>query len=342
MLQNNPSVSGKAGLLCNPLSGRLQGRMPAIRKLAAAYPAVIFLQASTPEQMGTAVDRMIAEGAELLILAGGDGTVQAVLNHLLANRHIDRQPLITIIPGGTTNMTASDLGIQGNPAKLLASLLLQLQQPVQEEQVIRRPVLCVRQETGPAVYGMFFGAGYIANGVKYFHKRIRSSGITGEIASAVVIVRFLISLLLRRRGAEFAALRAAVKIDGGREYQGHYTIVLASTLNRLLLGMRPYWGKGNGPIHTTFVRENAGRFWRSLLPLIRGRGDTLHEGDGYYSRNSHILELLIDGDFIVDGELFNAQIQHGPVRITVTEPLAFYTYAGNGRPRDNNQNLSQI
>jgi len=294
--------------------------MPAIRRIVTGYPEMIFLEASSAEQIGRSIDFMIGNGIELLVISGGDGTVQAALNHLLANRAVSDLPLLMIIPGGTTNMTALDLGFHGHPVKNLKLLTRQFRHPCPTS-LVRRPVLCIRQNTGTLLFGMFFGAGIIADGVEYFQERIKPTGMTGEFASLVVIMRFLFSLLLR--GWKAANMPASCRIDGGPEHHGHYTIILASTLNRLLLGVKAHRGTGSGPVHATFVNDGAGGFWRSLLLLIRGRGNPRADNYGYLSCNARTLELFLDGNFVVDGEMFNTQIQHGPLRITATEPVAF-------------------
>ena len=49
--------------------------------------------------------------------------------------------------------------------------------------------------------------------------------------------------------------------------------LFASTLDRLLFGMRPYWGREEEPLHITFVRQKPKHPLRSLWALLSGRGD---------------------------------------------------------------------
>lgn len=56
----------------------------------------------------------IEPGIDLLVIAGGDGTVRKVSRELLNRKRIDRQVPIAILPLGTANNIARTLGITGN------------------------------------------------------------------------------------------------------------------------------------------------------------------------------------------------------------------------------------
>jgi hypothetical protein len=79
--------------------------------------------------------------------------------------------------------------------------------------------------------------------------------------------------------------------------------LLATTLERLLFGARPFWGDEPGPIRTLMVRGPVERPLRSLLPLLRGRPDDRMLRAGYRSRNAERLSLAFDGPIAIDGEL---------------------------------------
>jgi hypothetical protein len=114
----------------------------------------------------------------LLVIVGGDGTVQGVLCHLFATQQPAQWPLLAIVPGGTTNMTALDLGHSGSPELILQQLkdsLLKRTSPVlASARTVRRA------GRGAKVYGMFFGVGLIARAVIFSQSRIKQLGITGR------------------------------------------------------------------------------------------------------------------------------------------------------------------
>ncbi|MEX2354199.1 MAG: hypothetical protein WD709_08430, partial [Gammaproteobacteria bacterium] len=145
----------------------------------------------------------------------------------------------------------------------------------------------------------------------------------GEFASALVIFRLLASLLLGRAASELTPVQVRISDDKDINRDRTCLLLFASTMDRLLLGMRPYWGHEDAPIRTTYIVNYPARLWRSLIAVLCGRGNSLAEEDGYHSRNNHTLELFMDGDYIVDGEFFMADSQHGPLRISTTEEIYF-------------------
>lgn len=243
---------------------------------------------------------------DLLVVVGGDGTLHGALGALFAPSHTAVRPSVLAVPAGTTNMSALDIGVGGNPVSVLTRLKQRLEQ--QRDGVLPatvRPVLAVRRAGAAPLCGMFFGAGIIARGVEYFTRNVRGSGITGEVASGVVVARFLGALL----GADGAGLATPVRADvegvPGLAAGGTYVALLASVLDRLLLGMRPYWGTGPAPIHFSAVRAGPVRLWRNLLPLLRGRGAALCAADGYVSRNVESLSMTVQGPFVMDGQCYD-------------------------------------
>lgn len=329
--------TARVGLLFNPLSGRIRKRREAIRCELAGIPGATCREAGSGAEMRAAVEAFVAADTDLLVIVGGDGTVQAVLNHLFSMGRSVRWPILAVIPGGTTNMTALDLGIQGSPEQNLQKLKKSLAER-DISPLIQRHVLCIEQIGSEKVYGMFFGAGLIARAVIFSQGKVKQLGVTGEIYSALIMLGYLAGALMGRRAGAWAPVRMSIyEGEGGQREEreetggagevelnrGTYAFLFASTLDRLLFGMRPYWGAGPEPLHVTFVHQQRKRPLRSLFRLLAGRGEVLKEEDGYHSLNTRSLELLMDDDYIVDGESFRANGQNGPLRITAAGPAAF-------------------
>ena len=312
----------KTAILLNPHGGRIRKRLGRIRELAAAIPGAIVHETDNLADMNRTIDELAESGVDHLVIAGGDGTVQAVLNRLFTGKPWSRLPLVSIVPGGTTNMTASDLGTSSNPEKCLQQLARCLMNDL-DVRLVTRSVLQIRQDQQPDIHGMFFGTGLIARGSEYFHRHVKKSGLTGESGSALVMLRMLTGLLTGRNAEERAPVRIRLTDDTGHTRDYNCMLMFTSTLDRLLLGLRPYWGGGNGAIHTTSLREHPHRLWRSLLTIVCGRGNSLDENNGYYSRNNSTIELLMDASFIVDGEFFVCESRRGPLMISQAGPVRF-------------------
>ena len=125
------------GLLFNPLSGRIRKRKDAIRRALTEIPGAVCREVTNAQEINASVDAFMDAGIDLLVIVGGDGTVQGVLCHLFATQPLAKWPMLTVVPGGTTNMTALDLGICGSPESILQQLrdyLLQQTPPLLLEQ----------------------------------------------------------------------------------------------------------------------------------------------------------------------------------------------------------------
>lgn len=322
-LQTDTQPLTSVGLLCNPLSGYNRKRLDAVRRAAATFSGSLYREASTVPEINATLDHFAAEKIDLLVVIGGDGTVQASLKHIFGSASFSKPPLLTIIPAGTTNMTAADLGIRGKPDRVLTLLNQRLQQAAPTAST-QRSVLRIEQQGMDTEYGMFFAAGIIASGVKFFTPQVQAMRINGELASGLVLIRYLARLLSGKTHESLSPVQLMIREDDGMAREERCLFIFASTMDHLLLGMRPYWGDEASPIHVTLVQPSPRRLWRSLPALLSGRGSKLKRADGYHSRNLQVLELHMDGDFIVDGELYQANSQRSSVKITTVGPVGFF------------------
>ena len=295
--------------------------MVAIRKNALTIAGGIYREASNKLEFEKVLNEFAERQLDLLVLIAGDGTIHAVLSHMLSRRIFSPLPPIVIIPAGTTNMTAKEFNAFGKPGKAMRRHTKKLAQS-RPPSFITRPVLRIQNGESSPEYGMFFGTGVITNGVKYFRKRVRGTGLTGEKASAIVLLRYLFSLLSGYGEDVHEHVKTGVQINEDNRTDEDCILIFATSLNRLLLGLRPYWGVQDRPVHTTLIRKSPNRLWRSILPLIRGRGGLLSEADGYRSVNLSTLTLTMTADYIIDGEIYSADENVGAVHISADDSIS--------------------
>lgn len=313
--------ANKIGILSNPLGGRAKNDITIIQELSRSIPGGIYREASNNAQFKTVLVEFSQSKIDVLVIVGGDGTIHAVLSYIFSSQVFSCIPLMAIVPAGTTNMTAKDFKISGKPAKILKKLASVLTGSTPYP-CISRPVMCIKNGNAAAHYGMFFGTGIIAEGVEYFQKNVRGIGITGEKASGIVLLRYFIALMMGQHGDEQKLFKIHIENNNEPGNDENCLLVFASSLNRLLLASRPYWGREEQPIHVTLVRHKPKRLWLSILPLLFGRGGKLSEENGYVSRNLFTLSLNMNGKFIIDGEIYTADMNNGAVRISASDTIS--------------------
>lgn len=317
------ALPARIAILLNPGSGRVRRQLPALRRIAATVPGALLQEAGDAQEIARALRHWRAGPQDLVVVLGGDGTLQAVLTALL-QRPAAGLPGLLVVPGGTTNMSASDLGARLKPEAALRALCAWLRGAGPAPQAVRRPVLRIDGEPdlGPQ-FGMFFGTGAILSGVHYFHRHIRPTGVRGSLGPALALGRLLFSLLGDRPHPLLPVMPARLSATDA-DWQSDWLLVLASTLDRLLVGCRPYWGEEPAPVHVTAVRHRPRHLLRVLPALLCGRGARVaREQDGYLSRNLEALSLSGPDDFLLDGELFQTR---APIRLSSTPPLCFLTF----------------
>lgn len=112
----------KAVLLYNPVSGSRAHRESIVRRVADVLRPIATEFSVEPTRAagsGEAQAReAIAAGADLIIAAGGDGTVFEILQAVA-----ETQTALGVIPFGTGNVLALDLALSGDPLRAAAALL---------------------------------------------------------------------------------------------------------------------------------------------------------------------------------------------------------------------------
>jgi hypothetical protein len=310
----------RIGIVLNPESGYVRRHLRHLRALVSQIADATVIEACTDGQLTDAVDTLALGPADLLVVIGGDGTLQAVLTAML-RRELLEVPFVLALPAGTTNMSAADLGSRSNPAVALQNLDNWLTGKTSAPAVCARAVVQVSDASDtPPRFGMFFGAGAIINGVRYFHSSLRPKGIRGALGPSLAFVRMLLSLF---RGAEYTALPATpARLHlNPQPIEAPWLLILATTLDNLLLGSTPYWGREKAPMHFTAIAHRAPRLVRSLFFLLRGKSSATMKGtQAYVSHN--LDDTAIDGlsEYLLDGEIFSS---HGQLHLSATPAIRF-------------------
>ena len=111
-------------LLSSPNSTGNRALLPRIRSFCAQHPEVFHYEVEDAGQIGDALASIARVSPKVLILNGGDGTVQAALTELHHGGHFKGGlPPLAVLPNGKTNLIALDLGADSDPVQMLAQIV---------------------------------------------------------------------------------------------------------------------------------------------------------------------------------------------------------------------------
>ena len=310
------------GLISNPGSGHNRDRFAALNDRLERCPGIVHRVTRSAAEIDPALDELAREAPDVLAVNGGDGTAAAVLGRVLERRPFANLPRIVLLPGGTANMNAGDVGVRGSLPRAVEKLCRWSEggRP-KSPPVERRPLLRVENGTGENPhYCMFLGAGAVLRGTEYAHRNIHSRGLRDDFSLALGTARTVWGLF-RKDPAFNARVEVRLQLDGAEERR-HDTLILAvSTLQRLAFGMRPFWGEGAGRIRLTLIEQRCSRFVRTFASILRGRPNRNAVGEsGYFSHNANRIQMSLVGGLNLDGEILHAQ---GPVTVTASEDMEF-------------------
>jgi hypothetical protein len=312
----------RVGVLTNPRSGGNKKGLSKIRSLLANHPEALHREEFTPKGMSDALSDFSKDGVEMVVINGGDGTVHAALTTIGRGDAFSKPPLLALLCAGTTSMLPRDVGIKGSPVEALSQALQWARSTDEKLNLLSRHVLEVKRGTGqPPLFGMFFGAGAITQGIKLFHKGVNPMGWRGEIMPGLTLLRMLVAIL-RKDHSKVPPLLVRARLDKQSSQDSETLLVLISTLERLFLGMRPYWGEEGGHMHYTSISSHSKKLFRVLPSLFsRQKNRYATPENGYISHKLNDVELEMDRDFTLDGELYESGQE--PVIIRPAGPFTF-------------------
>lgn len=316
------SPTGPVGLISNPASGHNRSQFEHIAQRIAACPDIIHIATASAADIAPALQRLAQQNISLLAINGGDGTAAAVLGCLLETRIFSTLPRIALLPGGTANMNAGDIGIRGSLPKAVERFCLWCEDAHDANTKFARRNL-MRVATSPTAaprYGMFLGGGAVIHGTEYAHENIHSRGLRDDLSLALGVVRTVWGVL--RDDPEFNR-HIAIQFSLDDEEPVHFDtlILVMSTLHRLAFGMRPFWSQQPGDLRLTVFEQGCSRFVRTFVSIVRGKPSrNAVPGEGYHSYNSNRIALQLQGKLNLDGEILEAD---GLVEITASPPLEF-------------------
>jgi hypothetical protein len=305
----------RAGLIVNPRSGKSSGQGLALAERLKGQANVSIKILEQFEALPQLLRECADEGVSDLFISSGDGTIQAIQTELAEHCPFANQPRLCLLPHGTTNMTAADLGFRHRGLAAQVRLILN----PQPRELRQRPTLvAVNPRDGKPRHGMFIGTGAITDATAYCQRVFNARGVKGNWATfatlASAIGRTLFSAPDPQNPDRFDRPYAIdVSCGGHAVSSGAQLLMLATTLDKLILGTQPFWGGGEGPIRATVLPYPVPNLLRWTWPIMYG-SDSRRGPPGAASVRGSAFEVSSPVDFVLDGEFF-APPKDAPLRI---------------------------
>ena len=320
----------RIALLSNPRSTGNIAQLPRIRAFCAEHPDVFHYEVEQAGQIGEAMKTIARVKPKLLVINGGDGTVQAALTELYNGGHFDGEapPPVAVLPSGKTNLIAMDLGIEGDPVAGLERLM-QIAQADLSPHLVERELIALRcgaKESTPVI-GMFLGGAGLADIMLYCRNRIYPLGLPNSISHVLTAIAVVLRQVFGLRASFLPPDPRPLKISMSREgaITGRFALLAVTTLEKLLLSGE-FGGHGRGALKFVAVEQRAGSLLSAFFASIAGRlGRRKLAGVHIEEAN----EISIEGDssqVILDGETFSAEIGR-PIHLSSAPPLSFVRFA---------------
>lgn len=279
----------KARLIYNPTSGREQVKkvLPDILKVYedAGYETSAYCTTPEPLCAQKEAERCADEGFDLIISAGGDGTINEVINGIAGKT---RRPKMAVIPAGTTNDYARALHIpRGN--------LVDAAKVIEKDQSVYMDIGKV-----------------ILNDTQRYFMNIGAAGVLSEVTYDVPanMKSLFGSLAYFAKGAELlpriGKVPIRVEYDGG-VYEGNASMVFVALTNSVggFEKIAPDKTLGDGKFTLIIVKTTNLVEILHLITLLMNDGKHIDHPKIVYTKTSSVKTTTLNEDRLminIDGE----------------------------------------
>jgi hypothetical protein len=325
-MMNRPRIA----LLSNPKSTGNLAQLPRIRAYCADHPDIFHYEVEHAHQVGDALRTIARIRPKVLVINGGDGTVQAALTELYNGGHFGvSPPPVAVLPSGKTNLIALDLGAHGDPITALERLIEIAQGDITPFVVARELIALRNGENGDRpVIGMFLGGAGLADTMLYCRNKIYPLGLPNSFAHVITAIALLAKMVLRVKlnflPPDPQPLNVSLREEGDM-ISGRFSLLAVTTLEKLLLSGE-LGGRREGVLKLLAIEQQPMSLIRGFAASLLGKlGRSKVRGVHFEEAN----EITIEGDssdVILDGETFRAEVG-SPIKLKPAAPLSFVKLA---------------
>lgn len=283
----------KISILSNPRGGyNKRTGLDKIKALSKEHN-ITHIEASTPDEILNALRIIEREAPDILVINGGDGTIDIVLRQIRTQEIFTTEPIFALLKGGTTNMIHRDSGLNDKPHKILNDIIRG-----KITNTIKRNPLKVEYsgKNNTPLYGFFLGTGAIPKVILEARKGLHKKGLHGPFSEFLILSKTLCRLFFKRNLSGDKTLQPThLALNGQR--QDHIFLALSSL--------------------------------RNLIPFVKSNAKPTHAGLIHMDNNKKLRRSLHDKitlktpeNWVLDGEMHEA----GEIEITLDTPLQFLSH----------------
>ncbi|MCY9785503.1 diacylglycerol kinase family lipid kinase [Nocardiopsis sp. EMB25] len=247
-----------------------------------------------------------ADGFELVLSLGGDGTVNEVVNGLLATPGDLPRPRYAVIPGGSANVFIRSLGVPGDPVEATSAVLEAIREGREREINLGR----ITSDQDDRYFTFCAGFGWDADVVQ----QVENERAHGRKATPALYAEVAVKLFFRGDIRD-PSLRVSA---GGPPRDGAYFALVTNTTpwtyagslplqptpaSRFELGLDAFALTNSSHALTGWVLSQM--FFPKGLPAIGDGYLTWHDLDSLEISSSHPRAFQIDGEYLGDREQVN-------------------------------------
>ncbi len=317
-----------AGLIINPLSGKRNNRGLELASRVSRHDHVHVHVLTEFLELRDVLQHFSKHGVRTLFISSGDGTVQAIQT-LIAEGDVsfDFIPRFCLLPHGTTNLTASDLGFRVKNLDDQEKVILDSDTRRTTTELKRRPTLrVVNPADSRPRHGMFLGTGAIWKAVVFCQTGVHKTGLKGDWATFATLASAVLKALFvpanpddhKRIDQPF---QMTVRAENKEHASGGELLFLASTLESLILGTRPFWGGKHAAIRASVFPYPPPAILRWLYTSLYGSEDRIMP-QGCKSFSADRIDIETECPFVIDGEFFDPPA-HEPLRIETGQEFTY-------------------
>ena len=281
-------------------------------------------------QIAKALEMIARVKPKVLVINGGDGTVQSALTELYHGGHFEgTPPPVAVLPNGKTNLIALDLGAEGTALEALERIVEVAKGDLTDHIVVRELIaLSDGTEGARPVLGMFLGGAGLAETILYCRHKIYPLGLPNGLSHFLTAVAVMFSAIFGLKAGFLPERAKPVSISFIRkgELQGIFSVLIVTTLEKLLLGGRTAEMTKRGQMKFMAVDQRPWAMIRVIFESVFGRLGR-HTVEGIHIQQGDLIRIdSVKSSVVLDGEVFEAN-SNAPIVLRSTPPVPFLRLA---------------